>query len=331
MKKIIIFGATGNTGCYFVDYCAAHLNPDEYEIIAVGRKTTDFFNQHGIKYIQVDISNKEDFLKLPKNDIYAVVNMAGLLPAYAHNPTVYDYTETNIIGGLNILEYARETAADRTLYTQTRAELKGFFGKEEVLSPQMPRNIVFSGDHAFYTISKTLIVDTMEYYWREYGLKKFVFRLPNIYLYSPLTHYYIDGKKHLIAYRYMIERASKGEPLEMWGNPDVFKDVVYVKDLCQMMYKALFAKVDGGIYHVGTGVRTTLREQIEGIIKVFSPKGNPSEIISRPEKSGFLSFVMDIENAKKDLGYNPEYDYISYLEDYKKERKLKRFDALWKS
>ena len=38
---------------------------------------------------------------------------------------------------------------------------------------------------------------------------------------------------------------------------------------------------------------------------------------------------MDIDNAKEDLGYEPEYTYIKYLEDYKKEQELKRFDDLW--
>ena len=34
---------------------------------------------------------------------------------------------------------------------------------------------------------------------------------------------------------------------------------------------------------------------------------------------------MDISNIKEDLGYEPEYDYISYLEDYKKEMEAQRF------
>ena len=28
---------------------------------------------------------------------------------------------------------------------------------------------------------------------------------------------------------------------------------------------------------------------------------------------------MDISNAKEELGYEPKYDYISYLKDFKKE------------
>jgi len=35
---------------------------------------------------------------------------------------------------------------------------------------------------------------------------------------------------------------------------------------------------------------------------------------------------MDILNAQKELGYVPEYTYIKYLEDYKKEMELNRFN-----
>ena len=115
----------------------------------------------------------------------------------------------------------------------------------------------------------------------------------------------------------------------MCVNPKEFKDILYVKDLCQMMYKAVFADVDGGVYNVGTGIRTTLRQQIEGMIEVFSPKEKKSTIIECPDKPTFTSFVMDIESARRDLGYEPQYDYISYLEDYKREMEQNRFDGLW--
>lgn len=310
---------------YFADYCKQNLN-DDAEIIAVGRKNTDFFKKNGIKYIQMDIRREEDYAKLPTEDVYAAINMAGLLPAYLAEYDPFAYIDTNITGAVRILEYARKTGADRALYTQTWAEQAGYWGREEVLRPEMPRSLKYTGDHAFYAITKSMVVDTMEHYKQEYGLRNFVFRLPNVYLYNPETYYYVDGVKKAIGYRYMIERAIKGEPIELWGNPDAFKDILYVKDLCQLMYKALFADVNGGTYNAGTGVKTTLREQIEGMVRVFSPADNPSEIIYKPEKPGFVSFVMDVDKARRELGYEPQYFYKDYLEDYKRERELKRFE-----
>lgn len=330
MKKIVIFGATGNIGIYLTDYCKQHLDTDEYEVVAVGRRDTPIFDTMGVKYIKADITNDSDFDRLPVDDIYAVVNAAGILPAYFKDYDPFAYVKVNIEGGLRILEYARKNNADRLLYTQTWSEQGGYWGKEEILSPKMPRSLVYTGDHAFYAITKTMIVETMEHYKQEYGLKNFVFRLPNVYMYHPDTQYYVDGKLKLVAYRYMIERATKGEPIEMWGDPDAFKDILYIKDLCQMMFKALFADRDGGLYNAGTGIKTTLREQIQGMVDVFSPAGKRSEIIEKPEGAGFTSFVMDIDNAREELGYEPEYTYIKYLEDYKKERELKRFVSMWK-
>lgn len=330
MKKVIIFGATGNIGAYFTDYCNERFNGTEYEVIAVGRKKTTFFEKRGITYLNVDLCSDIDFDTLPRDDIYAVVNLAGLLPAYLKEYDPFAYIETNVKGGLRVLEYARKNNADRVLYTQTWSEQGGYWGKEEVLSPNMPRKLIYTGDHAFYAITKTMIVETMEYYKQEYGIKNFVFRLPNVYLYHPEKFYYVDGVRKPVAYRYMIERASLGEPIELWGNPNAFKDILYIKDLCQMMYKALFANINGGTYNAGTGIKTTLREQIEGMIQVFSPVEKKSKIIEKPDGDGFISFVMDIKNAKEELGYEPEYTYMKYLEDYKKEQDIKRYDVLWR-
>ena len=67
------------------------------------------------------------------------------------------------------------------------------------------------------------------------------------------------------------------------------------------------------------------KEQIEGIIAVFSPSDKPSNIVYCPEKRNCDDFVMDITNITEDLDYHPQYDYLSYLEDYKKEMERNLF------
>ena len=325
MKNIIVFGATGNIGVYLIDYLHDNIE-NEYKIYACGRKKTLFFSKFNIEYINIDITKKEEFDKLP-NESYAIINLAGILPAYYKDFNPNTYIDTNITGAINILEYARKSHADRVLYTQTWADLQGYFGKEEVLKPYMERKLEYTGDHAFYAITKCMVLDTMEFYKQEFGIKNFIFRLPNIYLYNPTKYYYVDGEKKYISYRYLIDKISEGSDIELWGDPNAFKDIIYVKDLCQMMYLAIKANVNGGIYNAGTGIKTSFKEQIDGMIQVF---GNNNKIIYKPEKPTFTSFVMDISNAINDLGYKPKSSDIDYLKDYKKEQELKRFDELWK-
>ena len=274
MKKVIVLGATGNTGVYLVDYLNHTLNKEEYEIIAAGRRKTDFFSRWGIPYYSIDIADKGTLDLLPKENIHAVIFEAGILPASMKGYHPEQYLKVNTMGALNVLGFCRENAVDRIIYTQTIREIGEYINTDVVLKPELPRTFSYKGDHAVYVISKNAAVDLIEHYWQEYGLKRFVFRLPTIYAYGKSDTYYVDGVARKKAYRLFMDKAKKGEPIEMWGDPERAHDVVYVKDLCQMLCKAVTADCEGGIYHVGTGKPISLREQIEGIVEVFAEGRN---------------------------------------------------------
>ena len=62
MKKILVFGASGDTGRYFIDYFKKNYSGNEYEIVAIGTRSTSYFNDIGVDYYSVDISKKENFM-----------------------------------------------------------------------------------------------------------------------------------------------------------------------------------------------------------------------------------------------------------------------------
>ena len=241
------------------------------------------------------------------------------------------YIDTNVTGTLNVLEYCRENRIGRILYTQSISDYYGYYGKLNRFKDDMPRKIPLKGDHAVYAISKCMAEDLCWHYQTSYGVKSFIFRLPNIYCYMPEHKtFYIDGKPTVVSYRHMIKLAMGGKPIEMWGDPQKGIDVIYVKDFCQLIYKSVFVdRKEGGRYNVGTGKMTSMEDCIRGIIQVFSPQGSRSAIIPRPEKHDCVNFCMDIEKARNELNYEPQYDYISYLEDYKKEMESDRFKDLF--
>lgn len=316
MKKIIVFGASGDTGRYFINYFLENYSGDEFEVVAVGTRETSMFDQFGVKYYQVDITKKEEFQKLP-HDVYAVVHLAGIMPARMKGYDPQRYIDVNITGTLNILEYCRENVADRILFAQSFGDIKDHSEKHPVLHPSMERNFSFTSDHTIYVMSKNFAVDMIENYHQMYGLKRFIFRLPTIYLWSPNDHYYVDGKLRKIGYRTLIDQAIAGTPIEIWGDKTRKKDMVYVKDFCQMLYKAVFVDRSAGYYNVGTGIGTSLEDQIKGMVQVFGFEGHRSAIIERPDKPNAPQYIMDITAAVNELDYHPEYDYISMLMDMK--------------
>jgi len=82
MKKIVIFGATGNVGSYFTKYASEFFDRQKYEIIASGRRKTKVFDQFNVRYVDVDITDPESFSKLPTDNVYAVVMLAATIPSY---------------------------------------------------------------------------------------------------------------------------------------------------------------------------------------------------------------------------------------------------------
>lgn len=327
MKKVIIFGATGNVGSYVHKYACEYFN-GRYEIIASGCRKTDFFEKQGLKYVSVDISKAEDFGKLPQKNVYAIIYLAAQIPSYMKGYHPEKYIQSNIMGAYNVLEYCRKVQADRILFSTTVFDISLSAISNTILKPDMPYNFSYKGDHAVYVITKNTAIEFIKHYYEEYGLKYFIFRFPTIYNYSPYHYYHPNGIKSLRPVYRMIDQAMKGEPIELWGDPNYSKDMVYVYDCAQMICKAVEAEREHGWYNVGTGIPVTLKEQIETIIKVFSPEDHPSEIIFCPEKKSGGGFLMDITNAKDELGYEPKYDVEALFKDYKIEMEVNRFKAL---
>lgn len=334
-KRIVIFGATGTLGLHFTDYLFERLDSSEWELVATGRRQIEYFNvkyQGKVTYCQVELADQKSFDNLPTENIYGIIHFAGALPAYMEGFDPYLYVNSNVLGTLNVLEYARKTNAKRLLYTQTISDYDGYFGKMHELQDDMPRRVPFKGDHSIYAITKTCAEDMCWNYQEEYGLKCYTFRLPNIYCYMPEAKtLYHDGKVALSSYRLMIRRAMAGEPLEIWGNPRAGMDLIYVKDFCQECEHALLLEdAPTGTYNAGTGIMTSLDDFVHAIATVFNPADKKSEIIYRPEKHDCVNYYMNVDKARKYLQYKPQFDDpIVMLEDYKKEMAQNRFAAFF--
>ena len=322
MKKILIFGASGNMGGYLVEYFLQHCGND-YEIIGVDLTEHQTVKKM-VNIITMDINNDDDYSKLPTEDVYAVIDMIGPMPArmIGYKPIVY--VNTNVLGSFKIFEYAVRVGADRILYAKSFIDIVKRGEQQLYLHVDDEPMFDYDNYHSVYAVTQNTAKDLLRCIHEFYGIKTFTFRLPHIYLWNSDPTYSVKGVPQKMMHRILIDKATAGDTIEVWGDPARQKDMVYVKDLCQIFYKATFVEKQTGFYNVGTGIGTTLLEQIEGIRDVFC-KEKKSELIFCPDKLNAPQYIMDIKETIRDLGYKPEYSYIEMLEDMKKERDLGRF------
>lgn len=319
---ILIIGATGFIGMYTTQA----FRKEGKEVLACGRNEVagKILEEMGATYLPFDLTNEEDFKKLPEKDVEGIILLAGLMPANAtadleNEDNAADYFEVNVIGTIRLLEYARKHNIKKIIGNCSYADVSKVWGTKEITEEE-PRNFSFVGDHAVYVISRNACNDVMEYYNQQHHMQCSWFRFPPVYGLSPHGTIYVNGKTYKSGIATFIDNALEGKDLEVWGNPHIKRDLIYVKDVARAYVLAMQSEKTLGLYNMTGHTQIDMEEQAKVIIEVF---GDPekSKIVYRPEKANRTpSFYFSMEKAKRDFGFVPEYDtYLKMMEDYKKE------------
>ena len=332
---IIVIGATGFIGMYTTEA----LIKSGKEVIATGRNKVlgNVLEQMGASFVELDVTRKEDFDALPKEGVEGVILLAGLLPANTtadleNEENAADYFNVNVIGTINVLEYCRRNGIRKVIGNCSYSDVSGAWGKGYAITEDEPRSFSFTGDHSVYVISRNACNDVMEYYNQQHHMQCAWFRFPPVYGVGPHGTIYVNGKPYKSGIATWIDNAKEGKDIEIWGNADISRDIIYVKDVAKAYCMALESDKTYGLYNMTSGVGLTLRKQAEVVIDVFGD-GDHDHIKYCPDKPNHTpSFLYSMEKAKNDFGFIPQYtDYKDMMIDYKAELESGRWDILTES
>ena len=328
-KSILVFGASGFIATYLIEaLLAAGHEVTASDISDEGR---DFYAGKNVAYVNVDITRREDFERLELKPYDAVVHLAACQPANVaeqkYDPR--DYINVNVIGTLNILDFCRECGAGKIIYASSHRNTQGLWAANRAITEEDGRAVKYSGEYAMFSISESAAQDCVLHYQAQYGLPGILFRLPPVYGYGPHTEIFKDGKPIKTGFQVFIDKALACQPLEVWGNSEVGRDIIYVKDVVTAFQQAINLPGITGLYNITSGVYLTLRDQAETIARTFwGSKGDPV-IVYRPEiDNGMDAFLYDNTKAHRELGWSPKYDFRAMLIDYQAEAATQKYRYL---
>ena len=271
---ILITGSSGQLGSYLVESVKNSVGMD----IIPSRYTKIVGDIRG------DLENM-----LKGYDIDAIIHAAAQVSVVKSVEDPKFDADNNIMGTINLLEYARKHDVEQFIYISSAA----IYGEPQYLPideehPKDPKSP--------YGLSKLTGERYSLLYGELYGIKVASVRPFNIF--SPRQD---PSNPYSGVISIFVDRAKKGKELIIYGDGTQTRDFVNVYDVVQLIKLALEKKAEG-VYNCGTGRETSINELAKIIISLSGK--NVGIKYDAPRAGDIKRSYADIKRAME-IGYKP--------------------------
>jgi UDP-glucose 4-epimerase len=250
-----------------------------------------------------------DILNGAMQGIDAVVHLAALwlLQCHEYPQAAFD---VNIRGTFNVVEACVANKIKRLVYSSS-ASVYG-----DALEDPMTENHPYN-NWTFYGATKIAGEHMFKAYHKRYGLNGVGLRYMNVY--GPRQDYL---GTYIAVIMKILDNIDRGVSPVVFGDGSQSYDFVYVRDTAAANVCALKSEIPFGFYNVGRGIKTSIKELTELILRIT---GSDLEIEYEPAGQTFVTNrVGDPEAAKRDLGFEWKVDLEDGLRQLIKWRRADR-------
>ena len=291
-KSCLIYGGGGFIGSHLAE-----------ELLSQGYKVTVFdklnFSQRNlqnvvdkIRIIEGDFNNIIDIRKSLEDIDYVFHLVSSTLPAGSNENPVYD-AESNLISSLRLFRECSDRKVKKVIFLSSGGTVYG-----------VPDSIPISEEHptkpiCSYGIIKKTIEDYMYLFHQLHNLDYNVFRLSNPYG-ERQNPYAAQG-----AVAVFLNKILKDEEIVIWGDGEVVRDYIYIKDAAKALVTSLTADSKFKLFNLSAGIGYSLNQIID-VIKIVTGKTDVK--IRYQEKRSFDVPVSVLDNSliARELGWKPE-------------------------
>lgn len=296
--RVGVTGGAGFIGQYLIrDY------GQKYDfVVPVRDKNRAIQAEEDKRFIECDYT--VDSLKKALEGCDAVIHLAAKGMPKNRNPLKMEDYLANVMVGASVFEACKEIGIKNIVNASTKAVWGEQVELDSLNEMEMPR----PGDE--YGVSKLCCEVLADFYNGNYGMKIKTLRMAEVcgldLSWGMLNPFW----------SVLLNASVDRRPIPIYGKGIGGRDLIYVKDVVKAFVLALNKDVKG-IYNIGSGRITTNMEIAETFCKVFE---NEDGIELHPEKEEWgTTKCLSIEKAKKELGFETDYDLLRIVEDIKGE------------
>lgn len=289
--RALVTGGAGFVGTNLIK----RLLKDGYKVVSIDNYSTGYKEneQKGCDYLNADIVYKpiEKVLtagSIEKPDvIFHLAALARIQPSLK-NPT--PPIQTNVIGTLNILEYARKNDI-QVVYSGSSTKHAGIFK-----SP--------------YAWSKHGGEELCKLYSKVYDLNTTICRFYNVY-----GEHHIRTGTYATVIGIFENQFTDNIPLTITGDGKQRRDFTHIDDIVDAIVRCVGKDFRAEEFEFGRGINYSINE----IAKMFGKK-YPSKYIEA-RLGEYPTTLADYSNAKNKLGWKPKLNIEDYITNWVEENK----------
>ena len=302
-----VFLVTGGAGFIGSNICEALLDMG-YTVRCMDNLSTGhieniqpFMENPKFTFLEKDIRDLDACMEATKGVDYVLNEAAwGSVPRSIEMPLLYE--EINIRGTLNMMEASRQNGVKKFVY----ASSSSVYGDSTVLPKKEGQegNVLSP-----YALTKKTDEEYGKLYKKLYGLDTYGLRYFNVFgrRQDPNGAYAAVIPKFL-------RQLMHGETPTINGDGKQSRDFTYVDNVIEGNLRACLASSDaaGEAYNIGAGGREYLIDVYHHLTDALGVDVEP--IFGPPRAGDIRDSNADISKARKNLGYDPSYDFKAGIE-----------------
>lgn len=247
-------------------------------------------SRESFKLLQADIAEKATIDQLFAQDLKpeAVINLAAIAGVRASTTDPWSYLNTNTLGTLNMLEYARHQKVSKFILASTSS----LYGEDGT----PPHNELAPTDHplAPYAASKKGAEAFAYSYHHLYKIDVSVLRYFTVY--GPA------GRPDMSMFRF-CQWISEGRPVTITGDGSQSRGFTYVDDIASGTLLAL-KKVGYEVFNLGGHEVISINDLVTMLEEMIGKSALRQYIPAHP--ADVYSNVADVSKARQMLGWQPQ-------------------------